>query len=71
MVKGKSKTISNKSQNMRASSETSSPTTASPEYTNIPENQESVLISYLMKIIQSFKENINNSLKEIQANTGK
>jgi chromosome segregation ATPase len=36
-----------------------------------PENQESVLKSYLMKIIVSFKEDINNSLKEIQENTGK
>ena len=46
-------------------------TTANPEYTNTPENQESVLKSYLMKIIESFKEDINNSLKEIQENTGK
>jgi uncharacterized coiled-coil protein SlyX len=48
-------------------SEPSSLTTAIPEYTNIPENQETVL----MKIIESFKENMNNSLKEIQENTGK
>ena len=71
MVKGKVKTVSNRSQNTWASSEPSSPTTASPEYTNTPENQESVLKSYLMKIIESFKEDINNSLKEIQENTGK
>jgi DNA replication initiation complex subunit (GINS family) len=56
---------------MGTSSEPSSPTTASPEYTKIPENQESVLKSYLMKIIESFKEDINNSLKELQENTGK
>jgi hypothetical protein len=55
---------------MWASSEPKSPITASPEYTNTPENQESVLKSYLMKIIQSFKEDINNSMKEIQENTG-
>jgi hypothetical protein len=53
------------------SSEPSSPTTAGPEYTNTSENQESVLKSYLMEIIESFKEDINNSLKEIQKNTGK
>jgi hypothetical protein len=35
------------------------------------ENQESVLKSYLMKIIESFKEYINNSLKEIEKTTGK
>jgi flagellar motility protein MotE (MotC chaperone) len=46
-------------------------TTANPEYTNTPENQESVRKSCLMKIIESFKKDINNSLKEIQKNTGK
>jgi hypothetical protein len=71
MAKGKHKIINNRRQNMWASSEHSSPTTASLEYTNTSENQESVLKSYLMKIIESFKEDINNSLKEIQENTGK
>jgi hypothetical protein len=40
MEKGKHKAISNRSQNTWASSEPSSPTTASPEYTNILSNQE-------------------------------
>jgi hypothetical protein len=71
MAKGKDKTISNRCQNPWASSEPSSPTRAKPEYTSTPENQESVLKSYLMNIIESFKEDINNSLKEIQENTGK
>ena len=71
MVKGKVKTVSNRSQNTWASSEPSSPTTASPEYTNRPEKQESVLKSYLMNKIESFKEDINHSLKERQKNTGK
>ena len=44
---------------------------ASPEYTIKPENQESVLKSYLMKVIESFKKGVNNSLKEIQENIGK
>jgi antitoxin component HigA of HigAB toxin-antitoxin module len=65
MAKGKHKTISNRNQYTWASSELSSSTTASPEY-NTPENQEADLKSYLMKIIESFKEAINNSLKEIQ-----
>ena len=64
MVKGKVKTVSNRSQNTWASSEPSSPTTARPEYTNRPEKQESVLKSYLMNKIESFKEDINHSLKE-------
>ena len=71
MVRSKPKIISNWSQYIWASSEPSSPTIARPECTNIPENQESDLKSYLMKIIESFKENINNSLKEIQENTGR
>ena len=71
MAKGKCKRISSRRQYRWASSEASSPTTASPEYNNTPENQESVLKSYLMKIIESIKEDINNSLKEIKENTGK
>jgi hypothetical protein len=60
MVRGKHKTISSRSQCTWGSSEPSSPTTASPEYTNTLENQESVLKFYLMKIIRSFKEDINS-----------
>jgi archaellum component FlaC len=71
MAKGKHKNISNRSQNMWASSETISPTTAIPEYTNTLENQESLLKSYLMKIIEPFKKDINNLLKEIQKGTSK
>jgi hypothetical protein len=52
MAKGKHKTISKRNQNMWASSEPSFPTKARPEYTNTPENQETVLKSYLMKITQ-------------------
>ena len=66
MVRGKCKTLSNKSQNMWISSEPRSPITASPEYTNTSENQKAELKSYLMKIIESFKGDINNVLKEIQ-----
>jgi hypothetical protein len=71
MVKDKHKTINNRNQIMWTSSEPRFPTTASPEYNNTPENQEAVLKSYLMKIIASYKEDIKNSLKEIQENTGK
>jgi hypothetical protein len=71
MMKGKYKTISNRSQNMWESREPSSPTTVSPEYTNTPEKSGSCSKILLMKLIESFKEAINNSLKEIQENTGK
>jgi predicted nucleic acid-binding Zn-ribbon protein len=40
-------------------------------YYNIPEKQDSDLKSHLMMIIEDFKKDINNSLKEIQVNTGK
>jgi hypothetical protein len=55
----------NGSQYILALSKPSSPTTESPGYTNIPENPDADLKSYLMKIIESFKENINNSQKAI------
>jgi hypothetical protein len=49
-----------RSQYTLASSEHSSPTTASPGYINTPKNQDADLKSHLMKIIESFKEDINN-----------
>ena len=55
MVKGKHKTISNKSQYMGASSEPSYLTVASPEYTNTIDNQKADLKSYVMKIIETFR----------------
>jgi hypothetical protein len=43
----------------------------SPGYPNTPEKQESDLKSYLMMLVEDFKKEINNSLKEIQENTAK
>ena len=54
-----------------ASTEPGSPIPTSPGYTNTPENQEANIKSYLMKIIESFKEDMNNSLKKIQKKMGK
>jgi gas vesicle protein len=54
-----------------ASSEPSSLTTASSGYLKILEKQDSDLKSHLMMMIEDFKKDINNSLKEIQENTGK
>lgn len=42
---------------------------AGSRFPNIPEEQDSDLNSHLMKIIEAFKEDINNSLKEILENT--
>jgi hypothetical protein len=48
-----------------ASSETSTPKTASPGYPNTPKKQDSDLKSYLMMLVEDFKKGINNSLEEI------
>ena len=71
MVRGTGKNISNRNQGYLASSESPSSTTASPGYPNTPEKQDSDLKSHLMMVIENFKKDINNSLKEIQENTGK
>jgi len=71
MARSKCKNISNRNQSYLASSELSSPTTASPGYPNTPGNQDLNLKANLMMMIEDFKKNINNSLKEIQTNTGK
>ena len=46
--------ITNRKQDYLASSEVSTPTTASPGYSNIPEKQDSDLKSYLMMLVQDF-----------------
>jgi DNA anti-recombination protein RmuC len=53
-----------------APSEPSSPTTGSPGYPNTLGKQDSNLKSHLMMMREDFN-NINNSLKEIQEDTGK
>jgi hypothetical protein len=70
-VKGKHKNLTNRNQGYLASSEPSSPTTASPEYPNTPKKQDSDLKSYLMMLVEDFKKDINNSLKDIWENTTK
>ena len=52
-------------------SEPSSPTIANPGYFNTLEKQDSDLKSHLMKMIEAFKEDINNSLKDIHGRKGK
>jgi hypothetical protein len=71
MAKIKHKNITNRNQGYMASSEPSSPTTTSPGYPNAPEKQNLDLKSHLTMLIENFKKDINNSLKEIQENTGK
>jgi hypothetical protein len=69
MVKGKHKNLTNINKDYLASSEASTPTTASLGYPNTPEKQDSDLKSYHMMLVGDFKNSINNSLKEIQENT--
>jgi hypothetical protein len=72
MEKGKHKNLTNRNQGYVASSEPSSPITASPGYPNTPENLRFELKkSHLMMMIGDFKKDINNSLKELQENTSK
>jgi hypothetical protein len=52
-----------------APSELSSSTTASSGYLNMPEKQDNTLKPHLMEMIEYFKEDIKNSLKEIEENT--
>jgi hypothetical protein len=71
MTRSKGKNISNRNKGYLALSESSSPTTVNPGYPNTPEKQDSDFKSHLMILIEDFKKYINNSLKEIQENTGK
>ena len=71
MVRGKCKNISNRNQGYLASSEPSSSTTPSPGYPRTQERLDSDLKSHLMMMIEDFKNEINNTLKEIQENTSK
>jgi hypothetical protein len=68
MVKDKHKNLTNRNQGYMASSEPISPTTESHGYTNTPEKQDLDLKSHLMMVIDDFKKDISNSLKEIQEN---
>jgi hypothetical protein len=69
MAKGKHKNLTNRNQNKLASTECSTTTAVSSGYPNILEKQDLDLKSYLMMLVEGFKSDINNSLKEIQKNT--
>jgi hypothetical protein len=61
MAKCPQKNIVNKSQGNVIPPKHSYPTAASPEYPNAPETQESDLKPNLIKMIESFKEEMNKS----------
>jgi hypothetical protein len=62
MARAKCKTKRRRSQYILAPTEPSSPNTASPGYPKSPKAHDVDVKSYLMKIKESFKEDINNSL---------
>ena len=71
MAKGKHKNLTNRNQDHSPSSETSTPTSASPRYPNTPKKLDPDLKAYLMMMVEDIKKDFNNSLKEIQENTAK
>jgi hypothetical protein len=68
LAKSKYKNINNRSQYNLSPSKHSSSTTANPGYYNTPENHDADLESHIMKMIETFREDVNNSLTK---NTGK
>jgi uncharacterized protein YukE len=68
---GKLENRSNRNQGYLASPEHNSPTIANPGYSITPEKQDMHLKSLLMIIMEDYKKDINNSLKELQEKTGK
>jgi hypothetical protein len=69
MAKIPQKYTINKSQGNMTPPKHSYSTTASPGYPNTTETQENYLKSNIIKMIEAFKEKMNNSLQEIQENT--
>jgi hypothetical protein len=66
MGRGKPRNLSSRrNQGSLALAELSSPTIISPGSPNTPEKQDSDLKSHLMLMIEDFKKDIINSLKEI------
>ena len=63
MAKGKGKNLTNRNQDHSPSSETSTPTSASPGHPNAPEKLDSDLKAYLIMMVEDFKKDFNNSLK--------
>jgi hypothetical protein len=71
VARGKHKNLSHRMQCYFATSEPSSPTTATPGCPNTLEKQDADLTSHLMMLIEDYKKDINKYLKEMQENTGK
>jgi len=68
MARGKCRNPRNRNQEYMASSEPNSPTKANTEYPNTPEKQDLDLKSYLIMMLEDFKKDVKNSLRETQEN---
>jgi hypothetical protein len=64
VAKGKCKNLTNRNQDHSASSEPSTPTTASPGYPNTPEKQDLDLKSYLMMLVKILRRTLITHLKK-------
>nr|AAQ91021.1 LRRGT00065 [Rattus norvegicus] len=71
MARGKRRNPSNRNQDYMASSEPNSPTKTNTEYPNTPEKQDLVSKSYLIMMLEDFKKDVKNSLRETQENINK
>ena len=71
MAKGKHKNRTNRNQDTWHHQNRVLPQQQVPGYPKTPEKQDLDLKSHLMMMIEDFRKDINNSLKEIQENTGK
>jgi len=71
MSRGKRRNQSNRNQDYMASLEPNSPTKANIEYPNTPEKQDLDLKSQLIMMMEDFKKDMKNSLRETQENINK
>jgi len=71
MARGKHRNPSNRNQDYMASLEPNSPTKANTEFPNTPEEQYLDSKSYLIMMLEDFKKDMKNSLRERQENINK
>ena len=71
MARGKHRNRSNRNQDYMASSEPNSPIKTNMEYPNTPEKQDLDSKSYLTMMLEDFKKDMKNSLREMQENINK
>ena len=64
MARGKRRNPSNRNQDYMAPSEPNSPIKTNMEYPNTPEKQDLVSKSYLIMMLEDFKKDVKNSLRE-------